>query len=133
MVSKYGHHFERYAIKEWLDAGNNFCPVTGNPLSLSDLVLNRTLQADIVSWKMQHSVEDVMAPPPPPPSPVVTPNVGVTSLRFYRPRSSSSSSRSGRGGRKVVLSKEMPRIESLENLKMKRTESQEHIVAAFAA
>ena len=49
VVSRYGIHFEKKAILEWLAEGNNFCPVTGNPLRPSNLISDPTLQ-----WKIQY-------------------------------------------------------------------------------
>ena len=49
VVSRYGIHFEKKAILEWLNEGNNFCPVTGNPLRPSNLISDPTLQ-----WKIQY-------------------------------------------------------------------------------
>lgn len=34
MVSRYGTHFERQAIMDHLNEGNNYCPVTGNGMLL---------------------------------------------------------------------------------------------------
>ena len=50
MLSRYGNHFERVAIMEWLNSGHNFCPVTGNPLRPSSLVSDKTLQWKINYW-----------------------------------------------------------------------------------
>lgn len=51
VVSRYGHHFERAAIMDWLnDGGNKHCPVTGNPLRISNLVSDKTLKWKIDYW-----------------------------------------------------------------------------------
>ena len=46
---RYGTWFEREAIFAWLDNGNNFCPVTSNPLRPSNLIADKTHQ-----WKIQY-------------------------------------------------------------------------------
>ena len=49
--SRHGRqHYERYAIMEWMESGNHFCPVTGTLLVRSHLVPNKTLQWKIDSW-----------------------------------------------------------------------------------
>jgi hypothetical protein len=50
VMSRYGHHFERSAIMEWLNDGNTHCPVTGNPLRVSNLVSDKTLKWRIDYW-----------------------------------------------------------------------------------
>jgi hypothetical protein len=57
MMSRYGNHFERAAILDWLNQGNNFCPVTGNPLRPSNLISDKTLQWKIDYWAKKHGVE----------------------------------------------------------------------------
>jgi hypothetical protein len=37
MVSRYGTHFERQAIMDHLNEGNNYCPVTGNGMHAHSL------------------------------------------------------------------------------------------------
>ena len=65
VVSRYGKHFERKAILRWLQDGNNYCPVTGNPLRPSNLVSDRTLQWKIQYWadKNGHPLKDVKNDP----------------------------------------------------------------------
>lgn len=50
LMSRYGNHFERSAILGWLEKGNNYCPVTGNPLRPSMLISDKTLQWKIKYW-----------------------------------------------------------------------------------
>jgi hypothetical protein len=57
VVSRYGHSFERKAILEWLNEGNNYCPVTGNPLRPSCLVSNKSLEWKIRCWFHDHGQE----------------------------------------------------------------------------
>mmetsp|Transcript_127012 Transcript_127012/g.189450 ORF Transcript_127012/g.189450 Transcript_127012/m.189450 type:complete len:237 (+) Transcript_127012:62-772(+) len=52
MVTRYGVRFERKAILEWLDQGNSFCPVTSNPLRVSNLLSDKNFQ-----WKIQYWAE----------------------------------------------------------------------------
>lgn len=54
MVSRYGHHFDRTAILEWLNNGHNYCPVSGNPLRAGNLVSDKTLQWKIQYWSQKH-------------------------------------------------------------------------------
>jgi hypothetical protein len=57
VVSRYGDNFERKAILTWLEEGNEFCPVTGNPLRPSCLVSDKALEWKIRSWLHQHGQE----------------------------------------------------------------------------
>ena len=62
MVSRYGTHFERSAILGWLGEGNNYCPVTGNPLRPSGLISDKTLQWKISYWAKKHGFDDDFEP-----------------------------------------------------------------------
>lgn len=42
-----GIRFEEQAIMEWIESGNNFCPITCEPLEASDLILDVDLQNEI--------------------------------------------------------------------------------------
>lgn len=57
LMSRYGDHFERSAIMEWFQKGNNYCPVTGNPLRPSMLVSDQTLQWKIKYWAKKNGHE----------------------------------------------------------------------------
>jgi U-box domain len=57
VMSKYGYHFERSAILQHLDSGDNFCPITGNPLRPSNLVSNKTLQWKIKYWAKKNGMD----------------------------------------------------------------------------
>uniref|UniRef100_A0A0E0MJX1 U-box domain-containing protein n=1 Tax=Oryza punctata TaxID=4537 RepID=A0A0E0MJX1_ORYPU len=50
VTSPTGISYDRRAIHRWLAAGHASCPVTGQPLSLSDLTPNLTLRRLIHSW-----------------------------------------------------------------------------------
>jgi hypothetical protein len=54
MVSRYGHHFDRTAILDWLNNGHNYCPVSGNPLRAGNLVSDKSLQWKIQYWSQKH-------------------------------------------------------------------------------
>lgn len=57
MMSRYGNHFERDAIMEWFSKGNNYCPVTGNPLRPSNLISDKTLQWKINYWAKKNGYD----------------------------------------------------------------------------
>lgn len=57
MMSRYGNHFERSAIVQWLNDGNTYCPVTGNPLRLSMLISDKTLQWKIKYWAKKNGYD----------------------------------------------------------------------------
>lgn len=54
LMSKYGHNYERAAILEWLTSGHDTCPMTRQPMRLSDLISNRCLRTRIHEWKKEH-------------------------------------------------------------------------------
>lgn len=56
-MSRYGNHFEREAIMEWFNQGNNYCPVTGNPLRPSNLISDKTLQWKISYWAKKNGYD----------------------------------------------------------------------------
>jgi hypothetical protein len=58
MRTKNGLHFQKVAIEEWMALGNDFCPITGNPLTIDDLVLNKSLQWSISKWRSK--TEDIL-------------------------------------------------------------------------
>ena len=53
MMNRYGHSFERSAIFAWIKEGNDTCPLTRNPLTVSGLLTNRVLKREILEWKAQ--------------------------------------------------------------------------------
>lgn len=57
MMSRYGNHFERTAIMQWLNDGNPYCPVTGNPLRPSMLISDKTLQWKIKYWAKKNGYD----------------------------------------------------------------------------
>jgi hypothetical protein len=57
VVSRYGNSFERSAILAWLEEGNSFCPVTGNPLRPSCLVTDEATALKIRCWFHQQGKE----------------------------------------------------------------------------
>lgn len=56
-MSRYGNSFDRKAILEWLEEGNDFCPVTGKPLRPSSLVSNKSLDWKIRCWLHEHGLD----------------------------------------------------------------------------
>lgn len=58
LVSIHGHHYQSDAILAWLNKGNNTCPLTRKPLSLSLLVSNRVLRATIHQWMRENGLEN---------------------------------------------------------------------------
>jgi len=57
VVSRYGQNFEREAIFNWLARGNDSCPMTRNPLRLSDLITNHQLRARIRRWQLDNQMD----------------------------------------------------------------------------
>jgi hypothetical protein len=57
VISRYGDSFERKAILEWLEQGNDFCPVTSKPLRPSSLVSNKSLDWKIRCWLHKHGFD----------------------------------------------------------------------------
>eukprot|EP00934_Nitzschia_sp_Nitz4_P000459 Nitzschia sp. Nitz4//scaffold496_size4744//1381//1710//NITZ4_009234-RA/size4744-processed-gene-0.0-mRNA-1//1//CDS//3329553076//459//frame0 len=51
VVNEYGYLFDRKAIQRWIVEGKEFCPCTGNPMSLGDLMSARKLHERIYRWK----------------------------------------------------------------------------------
>jgi hypothetical protein len=60
VVTRYGIYFEKKAILEWLNQGNNYCPVTGNPLRPSNLISDKTLEWKIQYWASKNGVTDAL-------------------------------------------------------------------------
>ncbi|KAM3227930.1 hypothetical protein ACQJBY_059585 [Aegilops geniculata] len=57
-----GISYDRRAIERWLANGHATCPVTGRPLSLTDLTPNHTLLRLILSWHPASKVAPDVAP-----------------------------------------------------------------------
>jgi len=57
LLCRYGHHFERSAIMKWLNDGNLYCPVTGNPLRASMLISDKTLKWKIKYWASKNGYD----------------------------------------------------------------------------
>ena len=55
LMSRHGMNYERAAIVEWLDRGNNSCPLTRKPLDLAGLINNRPLKQRIKKWQAENS------------------------------------------------------------------------------
>lgn len=57
VMSRYGQSYERGAILEWLAAGNETCPMTRQPLRMSDLISNPQLRLKIRRWQIENSFD----------------------------------------------------------------------------
>ncbi|CAB9503903.1 Putative E3 ubiquitin-protein ligase LIN [Seminavis robusta] len=58
LLSRHGMNYERSAIVEWLDLGNDTCPLTRQPLKLSGLIHNKHLKNKIELWKQENGWEE---------------------------------------------------------------------------
>ena len=56
LVNKNGVSFERDAILRWLSKGYGQCPLTRTPMSVSDLIRNRPLEAKIACWRNANGI-----------------------------------------------------------------------------
>jgi len=56
LMTRSGQNYERRAILEWLQKHNNTCPLTRQPLRLSDLLPNAALRSRIQAWCSVYSV-----------------------------------------------------------------------------
>jgi len=56
LMSRMGQNFERRAILQWLQEHHNTCPMTRQPLRVSDLYPNAALQSRIRGWCAVHGV-----------------------------------------------------------------------------
>jgi hypothetical protein len=61
VMNKYGINYERRAILEWLNDGNNTCPMTRNPLRPSMLLPNVQLETNVREW-LKENGEEVSEP-----------------------------------------------------------------------
>jgi hypothetical protein len=62
VMTRWGHNFERSAIVEWIQQ-NGVCPLTRNPMTLKDLVINRALQDQIQDWERRSSPREAKGMP----------------------------------------------------------------------
>lgn len=58
LMNKRGINFERKAIVEWLNRGNDTCPLTREKLSYSSLIPNAKLRLRVELWKQDHGYQD---------------------------------------------------------------------------
>lgn len=56
MLSPYGHTFDRETIEMWLKQQGSVCPITGKPLSMDQLQVNKPLQQQIMQVVIQQSM-----------------------------------------------------------------------------
>jgi hypothetical protein len=54
LMDRRGINFERSAIVEWLNRGNETCPLTREPLGYRSLIPNVNLRARVEHWKREH-------------------------------------------------------------------------------
>ena len=59
MRSPYGHAFEHKAIKSWVSMNGSICPLTGQPLALSELSPDAALKARITAYHVQRRMEQM--------------------------------------------------------------------------
>lgn len=59
VMSRYGHSYEREAILKWLIRHND-CPMSRQPLKLSDLLTNHNLRARILQWQKDNEQDIVV-------------------------------------------------------------------------
>ena len=52
----YGNVMEKAVIEEWLSKHGHICPLTGAPLSESDLTAHKELKTKIQKWILQKSM-----------------------------------------------------------------------------
>jgi hypothetical protein len=59
VMTRLGHSYERNALFLWLQK-NQVCPLTRNPLKLSDIITNKALKGKIQEWKKKNglTIED---------------------------------------------------------------------------
>jgi hypothetical protein len=57
VMTRLGHNFELSALLKWLD-GHEVCPLTRNPMTLKDIIVNRALKANIRAWRKVTGQED---------------------------------------------------------------------------
>lgn len=56
VISPYGHTFDRETIEMWIRQQGSVCPITGKPLSLDQLQVNKQLQQEIMQVVIQQSM-----------------------------------------------------------------------------
>jgi len=59
VMSKYGHSYERQAILKWL-VNHKECPMSRQPLKLSDLLTNHNLRSQIRRWQIENQQDLVV-------------------------------------------------------------------------
>ena len=60
VMTVHGQNFERDAILEWLNQGNNSCPLTRKPLRPSMMVSNAALRRSINKWFRDHRSDEIV-------------------------------------------------------------------------
>lgn len=56
VTTMYGHHFEKSALQAWIKSQGNLCPITGQPLSESEIVTDKDLRIEINDWQLKQAL-----------------------------------------------------------------------------
>jgi hypothetical protein len=56
-MTRLGHNFELVALLQWLEQHDD-CPLTRNPMTLRDVIVNRALQERIEAWRKETGQEE---------------------------------------------------------------------------
>jgi U-box domain len=51
LMNRHGRSYERSAIVEWITTKNPTCPITRQPMKVTDLVPNNRLRKEILEWR----------------------------------------------------------------------------------
>jgi hypothetical protein len=60
VTSKHGYHFEQKTIMKWIKRRGETCPISGQPLKVSDLKPNSMLQWEIMFWQRKNEQDAVV-------------------------------------------------------------------------
>ncbi|GBG26787.1 Ankyrin repeat domain-containing protein 27 [Hondaea fermentalgiana] len=58
VTTMYGNHFEKSALQAWIKSQGNLCPITGQPLSESEMVIDTDLRIEISDWQLKKALSD---------------------------------------------------------------------------
>jgi hypothetical protein len=58
-MTRWGHSFEWEALLKWLEC-HDVCPLTRNPMSLKDVIVNQALHQRIQAWRKETGQEASM-------------------------------------------------------------------------
>jgi hypothetical protein len=57
LMSRHGQRYESHAILSWISRGNQHCPLTRQPLTMSGLIRDRNLEHKIRQWKEDRGID----------------------------------------------------------------------------